>query len=109
MTADTAPGTEPSVPHPLVAAARSLADDLLAPCAARVDQEGVPASHVEAIRRSGLLGVSAPVEYGGEGAPGPGARGIPEILGGARGSTWFSEKQTHNPVRMLAEAEPPVR
>ena len=42
--------------HPLLDTARTLADGLLAPNAARVDQEGVPASHIEAIRRSGLLG-----------------------------------------------------
>ncbi|MET7478350.1 acyl-CoA dehydrogenase family protein [Streptomyces sp. NPDC005648] len=109
MTAETAPGTEPSAPHPLVAAARSLADDLLAPSAARVDQEGVPVSHVEAIRGSGLLGVSAPQEYGGAGAPEPVAREIMEILAGACCSTWFVQTQHHTPVRMLAKADLPVR
>ncbi|EPD64187.1 MULTISPECIES: acyl-CoA dehydrogenase family protein [unclassified Streptomyces] len=96
-------------PHPLVAAARSLAEYVLAPNAARVDQEGVPVSHVEALRRAGLLGVSAPEEYGGAGAPDAVAREIAEILAGACCSTWFVQTQHHTPVRLLARAELPVR
>ena len=98
-----------SAPHPLLATARTLADGLLAPQAARVDQEGVPVSHVEAIRRSGLLGVSAPVEYGGAGAPDAVAREVQEILAGACCSTWFVQTQHHTPVRMLAQTDLPVR
>ncbi|MEV0208983.1 acyl-CoA dehydrogenase family protein [Streptomyces sp. NPDC050788] len=96
-------------PHPLVSAARSLAEDVLAPNAARVDQEGVPVSHVEALRRAGLLGVSAPEEYGGAGAPDAVAREIAEILAGACCSTWFVQTQHHTPVRLLARAGLPVR
>jgi len=95
--------------HPLLATAHALADDLLAPHAARVDQEGVPASHIEAIRRSGLLGVSAPQEYGGAGAPDAVAREVQEILAGACCSTWFVQTQHHTPVRMLAKSDLPVR
>ncbi|MCX5054920.1 MULTISPECIES: acyl-CoA dehydrogenase family protein [unclassified Streptomyces] len=95
--------------HPLVSTARSLADDLLAPNAARIDQEGVPASHIEAVRRSGLLGVSAPEEYGGAGAPDAVAREVQEILAGACCSTWFVQTQHHTPVRLLAKSELPVR
>ncbi|MFF4805015.1 acyl-CoA dehydrogenase family protein [Streptomyces sp. NPDC001351] len=95
--------------HPLVSTARALAADLLAPNAARVDQQGVPASHIEAVRRSGLLGVSAPREYGGAGAPDPVAREVQEILAGACCSTWFVQTQHHTPVRLLARSELPVR
>lgn len=95
--------------HPLVARARQLADDLLAPHAERVDQEGVPASHVEAVKRSGLLGVSAPVEYGGAAAPSSVARQIAEILAGACCSTWFVQTQHHTPVLTLTKSELPVR
>lgn len=95
--------------HPLVSTAQSLADDLLAPNAARVDQEGVPASHIEAVRRSGLLGMSAPREYGGAGAPDRVAREVQEILAGACCSTWFVQTQHHTPVRLLAKSELPVR
>ncbi|MFI1725374.1 acyl-CoA dehydrogenase family protein [Streptomyces sp. NPDC020489] len=95
--------------HPLVARAQELADRLLAPQAALVDRSEVPASHLQAIRRSGLLGVSAPRAYGGAGAPDPVAREIQEILAGACCSTWFVQTQHHTPVRMLAKTELPVR
>ncbi|MEU7321205.1 acyl-CoA dehydrogenase family protein [Streptomyces griseoviridis] len=95
--------------HPLVVAARSLAAGLLAPDAARVDVEGVPAGHLDAIRDAGLLGVSAPVEYGGAGAPDAVAREVAEILAGACCSTWFVQTQHHTPVRMLARSAAPVR
>lgn len=95
--------------HPLVRAARSLADGLLAPNAARVDEEGVPVGHLAAIRSSGLLGVSAPVAYGGAGAPDAVAREVAEILAGACCSTWFVQTQHHTPVRMLARSALPAR
>ena len=95
--------------HLLVSRARHLADDLLAPHAEQVDQEGVPASHIEAIRQSGLLGVSAPVAYGGSAAPGAVARETAEILAGACCSTWFVQTQHHTPVMTLAKSELPVR
>ncbi|MFI1760537.1 acyl-CoA dehydrogenase family protein [Streptomyces sp. NPDC020800] len=95
--------------HPLVARARRLADELLLPEAGRVDQEGVPASHVEAVKRSGLLGVVAPVAYGGSGAPPAVLRETAEILAGACCSTWFVQTQHHTPVQTLAQSELPVR
>ncbi|MEU9328149.1 acyl-CoA dehydrogenase family protein [Streptomyces canus] len=98
-----------TAPHPLLATAHALAADLLAPHAARVDQAGVPASHLDAIRRSGLLGVSAPKEYGGAGAPDAVAREIQEVIAGACCSTWFVQTQHHSPVRLLAQSALPVR
>lgn len=95
--------------HPLVVRARELADGLLAPAAERVDQEGVPASHIEAIRRSGLLGVNAPVAYGGSAAPAAVVRETAEILAGACCSTWFVQTQHHTPVLTLAKTALPVR
>ncbi|MFI6619977.1 acyl-CoA dehydrogenase family protein [Streptomyces sp. NPDC050528] len=95
--------------HLLVSRARHLADDLLAPHAEQVDQEGVPASHIEAIKQSGLLGVSAPVAYGGSAAPGAVARETAEILAGACCSTWFVQTQHHTPVLTLTKSELPVR
>ncbi|MER6185072.1 acyl-CoA dehydrogenase family protein [Streptomyces sp. NPDC001652] len=96
-------------PHPLVVRTQELADRLLSPQAARVDLAEVPASHVAEIRQSGLLGVSAPREYGGAGAPDSVAREIQEILAGACCSTWFVQTQHHTPVRMLAKSERPLR
>ncbi|MER5517377.1 acyl-CoA dehydrogenase family protein [Streptomyces sp. NPDC048254] len=95
--------------HPLVIRARELADGLLSPAAERVDQEGVPVSHIEAIRRSGLLGLNAPVAYGGSAAPAAVVRETAEILAGACCSTWFVQTQHHTPVLTLAKAELPVR
>ncbi|MBW8797657.1 MAG: acyl-CoA/acyl-ACP dehydrogenase [Streptomyces sp.] len=95
--------------HPLVARARELADGLLSPAAERVDQEGVPASHIEAIKRSGLLGVNAPVAYGGSAAPADVVRETAEILAGACCSTWFVQTQHHTPVLTLVGTDLPVR
>ncbi|MDN0199062.1 acyl-CoA dehydrogenase family protein [Streptomyces sp. S.PNR 29] len=98
-----------TTPHSLVTHARRLADDLLVPHAERVDQEGVPVSHIEAIKRSGLLGVGAPEEYGGADAPAAVARETAEILAGACCSTWFVQTQHHTPVKLLAQSDGPVR
>ncbi|WP_406010665.1 acyl-CoA/acyl-ACP dehydrogenase [Streptomyces sp. NBC_00637] len=98
-----------TAPHPLVARARSLADDLLAPHAEQVDQGEVPASHLAEIRRSGLLGLNAPKEYGGAAAPGAVLRETTEILAGACCSTWFVQAQHHTPVLTLARNEGPAR
>ncbi|MEU9479366.1 acyl-CoA dehydrogenase family protein [Streptomyces sp. NPDC048191] len=95
--------------HPLIDRARRLATDLLAPEAERVDREGVPASHIDAVKRSGLLGVGAPVAYGGSAAPPAVLRRTAEILAGACCSTWFVQTQHHTPVQMLAQSEMPVR
>ncbi|MGA5651186.1 acyl-CoA dehydrogenase family protein [Streptomyces seoulensis] len=95
--------------HPLVARARLLASELLEPEAERVDQEGVPASHIEAVKRSGLLGLTAPAEYGGSAAPPAVVREVSEILAGACGSTWFVQSQHHTPVQVLARGEPAAR
>ncbi len=66
----------------------------------------MPASHLDAVRRGGLLGVSAPEEFGGAAAPDSVAREIAEILAGACCSTWFVQTQHHTPVRLLAGAAP---
>ncbi|AMW08509.1 acyl-CoA dehydrogenase [Streptomyces qaidamensis] len=98
-----------TTPHPLVTRAQLLAGELLLPQAERVDQEGVPASHVEAVKRAGLLGVVAPQEYGGADAPVAVARETAEILAGACCSTWFVQTQHHTPVKLLATYDSPVR
>lgn len=96
-------------PHPLADRARRLAAEVLAPRAEAVDREGVPLSSIEAVKRSGLLGVSAPVEYGGSAAPAAVARETAEILAGACCSTWFVQTQHQTPVMTLAQSELPVR
>nr|WP_030230754.1 MULTISPECIES: acyl-CoA dehydrogenase family protein [unclassified Streptomyces] len=99
----------PSSPHPLVTRAQRLACDLLVPNAERVDQGEVPASHIAAVKRSGLLGVSAPKRYGGAEAPVAVARETAEILAGACCSTWFVQTQHQTPVKMLATYDSPAR
>ncbi|MEU2061114.1 acyl-CoA dehydrogenase family protein [Streptomyces sp. NPDC013455] len=95
--------------HPLVVRARRLAAEVLVPEAERVDQEGVPVSHIEAVKRSGLLGVVAPVDQGGSGAPPAVLRETAEILAGACCATWFVQTQHHTPVQTLAGSRLPVR
>ncbi|MEU2085019.1 acyl-CoA dehydrogenase family protein [Streptomyces albus] len=88
--------------HPLIDAARRLAGDVLAPAAERHDREGVTPEAVAAVKASGVLGVNAPAEYGGAGAPATVGREIAEILAGACCATFFVQAQHHTPVRTLA-------
>ncbi|MFC3572185.1 acyl-CoA dehydrogenase family protein [Streptomyces yaanensis] len=96
-------------PHPLVSRARRLAQELLAPHADRIDQEGMPTSHIEAVKASGLLGLNAPTEYGGAAAPSTVARETAEILAGACCATWFVLTQHYTPVKLLASSDLPAR
>ncbi|MEU7415458.1 acyl-CoA dehydrogenase family protein [Streptomyces antibioticus] len=101
--------TAATAPHPLVTRARRLADDLLAPHAEEVDRTRVPESHLREIRRSGLLGLNAPVAYGGTAVPAAVFRETAEILAGACCSTWFVQTQHHTPVQTVAGSDGPVR
>lgn len=92
-----------------VAGARRLAADLLIPCAEEVDVEGVPQSHVDAVKASGLLGMNGPVDLGGCAAPFPVFREVVEVLAGADCSTWFVQAQHHTPLAMLVASDRPVR
>jgi len=95
--------------HPCVLAARELAERLLVPYAEQVDRQGVPTSHIDAIRRAGLLGLNGPVDEGGS-AVAPGVfREIVEVLAGADCATWFVQAQHHSPLAMLARSESPAR
>jgi alkylation response protein AidB-like acyl-CoA dehydrogenase len=91
--------------HPVVAAVRGLAADLLAPAAERVDAEGVPASHLAALAVAGVFGLGGPPEHGGRAVPAAVAREVTETLAGACGSTWFVAAQHATPVRVLAETD----
>lgn len=90
--------------HPLVVAARRLADDTLRPAAGRADREGVDAAAIAAVKASGVLGVAGPAAYGGADAPAPVAREVAELLAGACCATFFVQTQHHTPVRTLADA-----
>lgn len=88
-----------------VPGAWALAAELLVPSAEQVDAGGVPASHVQALKTAGLLGVTAPAEYGGGGAPVGVGRTVTEILAGACGATWFVATQHGTPLRTVQESE----
>jgi alkylation response protein AidB-like acyl-CoA dehydrogenase len=90
--------------HPLVEAARGVAA-FLAPEAARVDRDGVPASHLEVVKRSGLLGVLGPQEYGGAGEGPAVLWAVTELLAAADVSTWFVQAQHHMPLRITAASD----
>ncbi|NBE50714.1 acyl-CoA dehydrogenase family protein [Streptomyces boluensis] len=92
--------TDP-VNHPLVEAARRLADDVLAPAAEAHDRTGVTPEAIAAVKASGVLGVNAPAAYGGSEAPAAVGREVAEILAGACCSTFFIQAQHHTPVRTL--------
>jgi hypothetical protein len=81
------------VEHPAVAAAKALADDLLRPNAERVDVEGVPRSHIDALAAAGLMS-AADLDLRQ-------MREVTEILAGADASTWFVWTQHHTPVRTV--------
>ena len=87
----------------VAAAARRVAEELLAPAAETTDQAAVvPRSHLEALAAAGLNGLAGPVEAGGRDAPAAAVRQVYEALAGACGVTFFVWVQHHAPVRMLA-------
>ena len=73
-------------------AARRLGDELLRPSAERVDVEGVPRSHLDALARAGLMAE----------LPLPVMREVTEALAAADASTWFVWTQHSTPVRTVA-------
>src|SRR3954447_3077577 len=81
------------VEHPAVAAARQLGDELLRPHAERVDVEGVPRGHLDALASAGLMAATD--------VPLPAMREVTELLAAADASTWFVWTQHHTPVRTL--------
>ncbi|MFP5317545.1 MAG: acyl-CoA dehydrogenase family protein [Acidimicrobiia bacterium] len=91
-----APGGGEEPPDaPLVAGARRVADDVLAPAAAAVDRaDHIPDGHLRALREAGLFRV-----HGGAKST---ARAVYEALAGACGATFFVWVQHHAPVRLLA-------
>lgn len=88
----------------LLAATRRVAEEVLAPAAARVDAGRVPRSHLDALAAAGVLGLHAPRGAGGAAVSPPVGREVDEILAGADLSTWFVQVQHHGPVRALAAA-----
>ncbi len=65
-----------------------FASDVLAPEAARIDEEAVSATlHLPKMAELGLMGLNLPEEYGGLGLSGPALYRAVEVIAGACGST----------------------
>ncbi len=64
----------------------------------------VDRGRVDLAARAGLLGVTAPVRFGGQGAPPPVARAVTETLAGACGTTWFVTAQHAMPLAVAVQA-----
>src|SRR5947209_3437761 len=77
------------------AAARRLGDELLRPNAERVDVDGVPRSHLDALAAAGLF-ARTPVPLG---------RVVAEELAAADASTWFVWTQHNTPLRTVVRAD----
>lgn len=91
--------------HELVAAARRVAADVLAPAAEEVDRaDRVPASHLRAVAGAGLYGMVGPAWAGGGEAPEAAVRAVFEALAGACGATFFVWAQHHAPVGEMASS-----
>ena len=98
----------PSRPDPdaLLRRVRRVAEEALVPQAEEIDRaEIVPRGHLEALAEAGVFGLSGPVEYGGQAAPGAVSRRVAEIVAGACGVTHFVQAQHHGPVGMIAGSD----
>ncbi len=86
----------------LVAVARRLADEVLAPSAEDVDRaEVVPAAHLAALADAGLFGIAGPTSLGGADLGARAARRVTAAVGGGCGATFFTWVQHHGVVRTL--------
>jgi len=82
------PTTTSQVRQPAVDRARRVAEQVIAPAAADVDERGrFPVEAVEALRAAGLLAAGVPVELGGEGLGLRELCGVIEHIGRACGAT----------------------
>lgn len=90
----------------LLGRARQIAAQELAPRATATDQAAVmPLANAHLLAEAGLLGLSAPIEYGGQGAPPGVLRAFTEILAAACGVTTFVVAQHMTACRHIASGE----
>jgi alkylation response protein AidB-like acyl-CoA dehydrogenase len=92
----------------VVARARRLAADLLAPAAAGIEAAStVPRSHLDALAAAGLYGLTGPVAAGGLAAGAAGVAAVVEELAAGDLATTFVFLQHLGVVGRLAAAGPP--
>ena len=90
-------------------AARAVADQILFPAAAQVDQSAlVPRGHLRALGAAGLHGLYGPADVG-IGADQVSARPVMEAVSGGCGATSFVWQQHHGALRRLAAGDGPAR
>ena len=104
------PSEELSPPEQeLLNRAKEIAETVLAPSAQSVDTSGEPpAANLRALADAGLVGVTTPTEWGGQGAGGAFLRAYTETLTAACGTTWFVLTQHLGACAMIASSENPV-
>jgi alkylation response protein AidB-like acyl-CoA dehydrogenase len=71
-----------------------------------IDVSGVTRGHVDALAYHGALGVTAPVELGGQAASAADAREVTELLSGASGAVWFVTTQHRTPLESALASAP---
>ena len=100
MADDTAPS-----PAQLLARARVLAAEVLAPAAMSVEaSQRVPPEQLDLLAAEGFYGLAGPREAGGLDLPVPAACQVIETLAGACLSTTFVWLQQHSAVRAVARS-----
>lgn len=100
----------PFVPHPVLARAARIADDVLFTAATEVDAADlVPTSHLDALAEAGLYGLSGPIAAGGLGADAVTATRVVEVLAGGCLSTTFIWLQHQGVLGRISESAAEVR
>jgi Acyl-CoA dehydrogenase, N-terminal domain len=105
------PAREDGTVTDVVARARRLAADLLAPAAAAVDAAGVvPRDHLDALADAGLYGLTGPVDAGGLAAePATVAAVVEELAAGDLATTFVWLQHLGVVARLAATGPPPLR
>ena len=89
----------------VLARARKLAAEVLAPAAMQVEaSQQVPPQHLDLLAAGGFYGLAGPREAGGLDLPRPAAGQVIETLAGACLSTTFVWTQQHSAVRTVARS-----
>jgi alkylation response protein AidB-like acyl-CoA dehydrogenase len=93
----------------LLTIAREIADTVLEPCAEEIDLKGIfPQKNLDRLAEGGLVGVTTPAEWGGQGCSGTFQREFTEILTAACGTTWFILTQHLGSCGQIANSENPT-